>query len=211
MDKMVVGYVRISTMTQNTDRQYEGLGSIRSFDRIYEDKVSGSVPFVERPSGRRLIADIEVGSIKEVYVWETSRLGRNLQDILSTIDLFTTKGVQLNIVKDGIRVLNDDGTINSTAQLILSVMSAVSQLELSHIRERQYQGIQVRKAKGLYVGRKYGTKETQERFLSKKKSRSIQRMLEEGHRIRHIAAILDVSPTTIYKVRKAVSVPLSVG
>ena len=200
---MIVSYVRTSTIGQNTDRQHEGLAAIKKFDRVYEDKVSGSIEFKSRPSGKRLIDDIGQGIIKEVYVWETSRLGRSLTDVLSTIEFFTKNGVQLISVKEGLRMLNDDGTINPTAQLILSVMSAVAQLELSHIKERQAQGIQIAKAQGKYIGRKYGTNESAETFLNKKKSRSIVKMLNEKHRVRHISAILKVSPTTIYKVQKA--------
>lgn len=199
---MIVSYVRTSTIGQNTDRQHEGLAGIRKFDRVYEDKVSGSIEFKSRPSGKRLIDDINQGLIKEVFVWETSRLGRSLTDVLATIEFFTTNGVQLVSVKEGLRMLNEDGTINPTAQLILSVMSAVAQLELSHIKERQAQGIQIAKAQGKYIGRKYGTNESVDAFLNKKKSRSIIRMLNENHCVRHIAAILKVSPTTIYKVQK---------
>lgn len=200
---MIVGYTRTSTIGQKTDRQTEGLGTIRDFDRMYEDKVSGSIPLKDRPAGKRLVEDVEKGLIKEVYVWEVSRLGRNLPSVLETIQYFTEKGVNVVIVKEGLRMLNEDGGVNSTAQLVLSVMSAVSQLELTHIKERQAQGILIAKTQGKYLGRKHGTNESLEVFLNKKKSKAIVKMLET-HRVRHISAILKVSPTTIYKVQKAV-------
>lgn len=203
MKGLIVGYTRTSTIGQKTDRQTEGLTNMREFDRIYEDKVSGSIPLRDRPAGKRLVEDVEKGQVKEVYVWEVSRLGRNLPSVLETIQYFTDRGVNVVIVKEGLRMLNEDGTTNSTAQLVLSVMSAVSQLELTHIKERQAQGIQIAKAQGKYLGRKHGTRETTERFLQKKKSKTIIKMLET-HRVRHISAILGVSPTTIYKVQKAV-------
>lgn len=206
MDKLVVGYVRCSTLDQQTERQNQGLNGLRKFDRIYEDKVSGAVKFSSRPYGSRLIQDVKDGLVGEVWFWETSRIGRDLSDILSTLDFFADSGVQVNIVKEGIRLLDDDGKVNPTTRMVLSVMGAVSTLALNHIKEAQKQGIAVAKARGVYLGRKHGTKETIDKFLNKKKNKDITRLLNDGVKSSHISSILGVSQTTINKVKVALKV-----
>jgi len=52
-EKLVVCYSRVSSVSQNLDRQTEGFSSSEKFDRTYTDKVSGIVPFAERPAGSR--------------------------------------------------------------------------------------------------------------------------------------------------------------
>lgn len=200
--RLTVAYSRVSSVTQNLDRQTYGLESLRSFERTYEDKVSGTVPFSERPAGRRLVNDVEKGMIGEVYVWEVSRIGRDLPDIHRTLQFFVERNVQVVIHKEGIKLLNDDGSVNATAQLVLSVMAALAQIERQNIRERMLQGVHLARLQGKYIGRRSGTKESAERFLKKPKSVRIVALLEEGYGVTHIAKILGVSTTTIGKVKR---------
>jgi len=88
-------YIRVSTSEQNTDRQ-----KINTEDcKIYEDKISGIIPFNERLQAKKLIKDISNGLVDEVEVSNLNRLGRNMKDIISTIDFFNEKKVNL-FVKD---------------------------------------------------------------------------------------------------------------
>jgi len=201
--KLVVSYERISSVGQNIGRQTHGLNSLRTFDRTYQDKVSGSVPFSDRPSGRRLMGDVSKGLIDTIYFWECSRIGRDVADIHNTLKYFSTNGVQVIIHKENIRLLNDDGTPNQTAQLVLSVMAALSDIERQNIRERMMEGIALAKIQGKYLGRVKGTTESVAKFLSKPKSKKIVQMMKEGHKKTHISAILGVSINTISKVEKA--------
>lgn len=201
--KMIVSYERVSSIGQNVGRQTHGLNSLQTFDRTYQDKVSGSVPFSERPSGRRLMDDVSRGLIETIYFWECSRIGRDVADIHNTLKFFSSHGVQVIIHKENIRLLNDDGTANQTAQLVLSVMAALSDIERQNIRERMMEGIALARIQGKYVGRRKGTTESIAQFLSKPKSRKIVQMLKEGHKKIHISAILGVSHNTIAKVEKS--------
>jgi len=80
-------YIRVSTSEQNTDRQ-----KINTEDcKIYEDKISGIIPFNERLQAKKLIKDISNGLVDEVEVSNLNRLGRNMKDIISTIDFFNEK------------------------------------------------------------------------------------------------------------------------
>jgi len=203
MTRLTVGYARVSSLTQNLDRQTEGFSGSEKFDRTYTDKVSGTVPFSERPAGSRLLEDCRSGLIGEVHFWEISRLGRDVLDMTLTLQYFVKAGVQVVIKKEGIRLLDDStGNINPTASIVVSVMSALSAIERNNIRERMLEGIAIAKAQGKYLGRKHGTTESTERFLAKPKSQRILRLLEEEYPITHVAKLLGVSTTTVVKVNR---------
>ena len=201
--KLVVSYERVSSVAQNLGRQTAGLDTIRKFDRRYQDKVSGAVAFSERPAGKRLMEDIHKGTIDSIYFWEVSRIGRDVPDIHNTLQHFAKNKVQVYIHKEGIRLLNDDGTTNQTAQLVLSVMAALSDIERQNIRDRMMQGIALAKMQGKYIGRKKGTTESLDKFLKKPKSKKIISMLNDNYPRKHISAVLGVSVNTIKKVYKA--------
>lgn len=196
-----VCYKRVSHFSQNLGRQDEGFSS-GSFDRTYTDKISGIVPFAERPSGARLLDDCRAGIIGEIHFWELSRIGRDVLDITATIQLFVKLGVQVVVQKENIRLLDDDGKLNPTASIIIAVMSALAGIERQNIRERQLEGIAVAKAQGKYVGRKYGTTESIERFMQKPKSQKIAKLLDEKYPVIHVAKLLGVSTTTVIKVKR---------
>ena len=204
--KLVVSYERVSSVNQNLDRQTHGLNQIREFDRTYQDKVSGAICFSERPSGKRLMDDIAKGIIDTIYFWECSRLGRDVADIHNTLKYFIQHNVQVYIHKEGIRLLNDDGTPNQTAQLVLSVMAALSDIERQNIRERMMQGIALAKVQGKYIGRRKGTTEPIDKFLAKPKTKKIIEMMNEGYPKTHVARILGVSVNTITKVERAIQI-----
>lgn len=201
-ERLVVCYSRVSSVSQNLDRQTEGFSAKQSFDRTYADKVSGIVPFADRPSGSRLLQDCQSGIIGEVQFWELSRLGRDTFDVLSTIQFFVKTGIQVIVAKEGIRLLDENGKLNPTASIIIAVMSALSGIERNNIRERQLEGIAVAKAQGRYVGRRHGSTESADRFLSKPKSIQIAKLLDENYPIVHISKVLGVSTTTVCKVKR---------
>ena len=78
---MRVKYIRWSSVGQSADRQ---LLNENYFDKIYQEQVSGSIQFEKRMEGGRLLADIKTGKVKEVYVEEISRIGRDSLDCMKT-------------------------------------------------------------------------------------------------------------------------------
>ena len=201
-DKLVVCYSRVSSVSQNLDRQSEGFSAKQKFDRTYADKVSGIVPFAERPSGARLLDDCRKGLIGEVHFWELSRLGRDTLDILQTVRFFEEHQVQVRVLKEGITLLDANGKVSATATIIVAVLSALASIERQNIKERQLEGIALAKLKGRYVGRKHGTTESADKFLAKPKSKEIAKLLDADYPVAHIAKVLEVSTTTVVKVNK---------
>ena len=201
-DKLRVSYVRVSSVGQNVERQTEGFAASQKFDRTYTDKISGAVPFAQRPAGARLLEDCQQGMIGEVHFWELSRMGRDTLDILTTVRTFEEAGIQVVIAKEGIRLLDEKGKVSATAAIIISVISALAGIERQNIRERQLEGIAVAKAQGRYLGRRHGSTESTEKFLAKPRSQQIAKLLDEGYRVVHIAKLLDCSAATVIKVKR---------
>jgi DNA invertase Pin-like site-specific DNA recombinase len=203
--KMIGFYIRTSSQQQNTARQVFGLTDQMPKDsyRVFSDEgISGSVPFSERPAGAKLLSAVAKGKITEVHFHEVSRAGRNLLDMLSTLNQFAEDGVQVIIHKEGIKLLDDDGKISATANLILSVLGSCAVLELEQKKNRIREGIaRAQQDPTKYTGRQRGTTISPAKFLRKPKSISVRKLLDEGYPVAHIARIIPCSPATVRKVR----------
>jgi DNA invertase Pin-like site-specific DNA recombinase len=138
-----LGYIRVSSTDQNTDRQLDGM----QLDERFEDKCSGKDR--ERPALQALLKHARKGD--HILVHDMSRLARNLTDLEALVKELTRKGIVIEFVKER---LIFDGESNSTATLMLQIMGAVSQFERAMILERQREGIRIAQAKGTYRGRK---------------------------------------------------------
>jgi DNA invertase Pin-like site-specific DNA recombinase len=195
---MKAQYVRVSHSDQNTSRQVE-FGAT-----VYEDKISGTVPFKERPLGKRLWDDICTKKVTEVIVHSIDRLGRNSLDILNTINDITAQGCNLTARKEGFSYLDDDGKVNIYAKVLVGVLSTLSEMEYSIRKESQREGIQLAKERNAYKGngRKVGTVLTSEDFLSKKSSVKVMKYIKQGFSLRVAAVQCSVSLGTVQKVIK---------
>jgi DNA invertase Pin-like site-specific DNA recombinase len=197
---MKIKYNRTSTLNQTGERykmDKEG------YDLTLFDKgVSGKVPFKEREKGKVLVELIENGEVETIVVEELSRLGRNTVDVLTTLQWLEEKGV--NVVVRGMGNLQShfDGKKNPIWNLITSVMSSLYELEREQIKERTEMGRKMYVINGGKLGRRTGSNENLQTFLQKPKVKQIQSLLEKGKSVRDICGRLEVSPTTVVKVRK---------
>lgn len=197
---MIVLYSRCSGVDQNISRQ---LTNSKDYDYVLTDYCSGSIPLFERPQGSQLKKMIENGTLKRMDVHSIDRLGRSTLDVLSVWTDLTQRGIVIECKNPTLRNINEDGTVDKFSELMLSILSTMSQFEKSLIRERQMEGIKIRKEKGLYGGRRIGTTDTTERFLKKKRSQDILNYLNKGtYSYDEISKILSVSTTTVTKVKK---------
>jgi DNA invertase Pin-like site-specific DNA recombinase len=99
--------------------------------------------------------------------------------------------------------LLNSGKPNSSFKMILAVLGNVAEMEKEFIRERQRQGIEAAKAKGVYKGRLYGTKMSDKKFLEKYKV--VVRELKAGQSLRRAAALGKCSLGTAQRVQKVIS------
>lgn len=192
---MKVKYVRVSTEEQNTARQEVNASE---FQKIYTDRISGSIPFSERREAKKLLSDIEAGLVTEVHVNAIDRLGRSIIDILQVVEYLTTKKINLFVENIGMFSLIDR-KINPSFKLIVSVLGNVGELERTNLLERQKVGIELAKLQGKYKGRLYGTTMTDEEIVVKYKS--VVKELRKGESLRRAAKIGGCSLGTAQKLK----------
>ena len=138
-----VGYIRVSSIDQSTERQLDG----HQLDRVFTDKLSGKD--TARPELDAMIRYVREGDT--VVVHSMDRLARNLDDLRRLVRDLTAKGVKVRFVKEGLTFTGEDSPM---ATLLLSVMGAFAEFERALIRERQREGIALAKARGAYRGRR---------------------------------------------------------
>jgi|SRR6218665_21592 len=196
---MKILYCRVSTLDQKTDRQrVNALG----YNRIVEDTCSGKVPFFDRDGGKTIQNLATKGQLKKLAVWTIDRLGRDLRDILDTIHYFNQKSIPIHFVSQNLTTIDEAGKENPISRLIISILGIVGEMERNMIRERQSQGIEAAKRKGVYQGRISGTKEDLQKFLSKEKNKKALTYLKKGYKATEVSKIVGIHINTITKIKR---------
>ena len=137
-----VGYVRVSTVDQNTARQLDGV----NLDRTFEDRASGKD--TNRPQLGECLKFLREGDT--LHVHSMDRLARNLDDLRRIVKDLTSRGVAVRFEKEA---LTFSGESSPMANLLLSMLGAVAEFERALILERQREGIAIAKSEGKYKGR----------------------------------------------------------
>ena len=194
---MRVKYNRVSTLQQTGDRFTIDKDK---YDLTLLDKVSGSVPFKERPKGKELTKLVEDGLVKEIFIEEFSRIGRNTGDVINNLQWLEDKGVNIVVRNLGLQS-RPNGKKNPIWKMISSVMSSLYEMELENIKERTMVGRQVYVQKGGILGRPSNSSESTRSFLSKPKNQEIVKYVKRGMKYSEISKLLDCSPKTIKKVK----------
>lgn len=138
-----VGYQRVSTVDQNTERQLDGI----AVDRVFTDKASGKD--INRPALAEALRYLRDGDTFVVHSMD--RLARNTEDLLRTVRELTEQHVRVEFVKEGLIFAGDDSPMN---ELTLTLLGGIAKFERALILERQREGIAIAKVKGVYKGRK---------------------------------------------------------
>jgi len=140
---MKVGYVRVSTIEQNTGRQ-EILMQELGVEKVFVDKASGKN--TDRPQLKNLLDFVRPGDT--VIVESISRFARNTKDLLDLIEQLVAKQVEFISKKEAL------DTTTPTGRFMLIIFGAVAELEREYILQRQQEGIAIAKEQGKYKGRK---------------------------------------------------------
>ncbi len=175
-----IGYVRVSSLDQNPDRQLEQI----PVDRTFTDKASGKD--VARPQLDTLLRFARDGDT--VVVHSMDRLARNLDDLRRLVQLLTGRGIRVEFVKEQLTFTGEDSPM---ATLLLSVMGAFAEFERALIRERQREGIALAKQRGVYRGRK--------KALSEEAVTELHRRVVAGEKKAHLAREFGISRETLYQ------------
>lgn len=187
MSGQIVGYVRVSTVEQNTGRQLEQMKD-EHIDVLFEDRVSGKS--LDRPELDKLLKHVRKGDT--VVVHSMDRLARDLRNLRSLVDDLTDRGVVVKFLKEH---LEFTGEANSTAKLMLNIMGAVAEFEREMILERQREGIALAKAEGKYKGGKFK--------LTPVRVAELRRRADTGENKAALAREFNISRQTLYDYLQA--------
>lgn len=183
---MKVGYVRVSTVEQNEERQIEGLSKY-GIEKWYTEKVSGKN--MDRPELQRMLSEVQSGDI--VYVHDFSRLARSTKDLLDIVDKLNERGVHVVSSKEGMDTSTPQG------RFTLTVLSAAYEMERTAMLERQAEGIAIAKREGKY--KKCGRKK---KDLADGYEDLIQRYVDGDITKVQLAVMLNVSRPTLNRILK---------
>ena len=137
-----IGYIRVSTLDQNHERQLEGI----ELDRTFIDHASGKD--TSRPELESLLSFVRAGDT--VIVHSMDGLASNLDDLRHLVQNLTSQDVAAEFVKEQVVFTGNDSPM---AKLMLSVMGAFAEFERELLKERQREGIALAKERGVYRGR----------------------------------------------------------
>lgn len=201
----VVIYSRVSTNSQDYTRQTEELREFSckmDFDvvEVFEEVISGGKKNVERPELARMIDFVKSNDIDKVLCWELSRLGRNSVEVLKTINLLNEHRISLYIKNHNLETLTENGEVNPMSQFMIQILTSVSEMERTTIRQRVKSGYEKYLRNGGKVGRKKGYRKDDETFLTENKD--VSKLLKQGFSIRKTMKLTDKSSGTVQKVKR---------
>lgn len=184
MPGKTICYKRVSSKDQNPISQLQG----QKYDKEFIEYASGKD--TNRPVLKEMLSYIRDDD--EIYVHRIDRLARNISDLLNLVKLIRSKGASIIFVTEN---LVFDGKQSAIANLTLSLMATFSEFERRISRERQTEGIEAAKARGVYKGRKPA--------FDKGEINAIKEKVNViGWSIARTAREFGVTPPTVYKYLK---------
>ena len=174
-----VGYIRVSTVDQNTERQLDGV----RVDKTFTDKASGKD--INRPQFQAALEYLREGDVLVIHSMD--RLARNLDDLRKIVADLTARGIVIEFVKEKLTFNGDDSALS---KLLLSVMGAFAEFERALLKERQREGIAIAKKAGVYKGRK--------RALTPERATELRARVKAGDAKAAVARAFGISRETLY-------------
>lgn len=176
-----IGYIRVSTIDQNIDRQLEGL----ELDKNFIDRVSGKNTV--REQFQLMMSYVREGDT--IYVHSMDRLSRKLDDLRETVFSLAKRGISVVFIRESLTFSGDGSPM---ANLLLSIIGAIAEFGRDSILESQREGIQLAKMRGDYknAGRK--------KILSPQQVVEMKSLVEQRIPKTEIAKHFNMHRTSVY-------------
>lgn len=190
--KSVALYARVSTADQTTENQLIELREVASksgwiIQQEYVDHgVTGAKSARERPAMTKLMQAITRREFDGILVWDVSRLGRSLQDLISVLGDIRSKSIDLYIHKQGL------DTSTASGKMMFQMLGVFAEFEREVIRERIKAGLARAKAEGKKLGRPSN--------VNDKVVASVNQLRAQGMSICKIAKTLRIGVGTTSKI-----------
>lgn len=175
-----VGYIRVSSYDQNTERQLEGV----QLDKVFTEKVSAKD--VKRPQLQACLGHLREGDT--LHVHSIDRLARNLKDLQTIVEEVNAKKVTVWFHKENLRFTGEQDPMQ---RLMMQLIGAVAEFERSLIKERQREGIANAKKRGDV---RFGAKAK----LTVEQVAEIRKRVERGEQKADLATEYGISRQTLY-------------
>ena len=170
--------------------------------KTFEEKISGGKKNEDRPKLIEMIKFIKENNIDKVLCWEISRLGRRTSEVVKTIELLNDNCISLYIKNYNIETLNDKCEINPLSQFMIQILTSISEMEKTTIRQRVKSGYDQFRKNGGKVGRKEGFRKDKDILLTQHKD--VVKLLKQDYSVRKIMKLTDKSSGTIMKIKKLI-------
>ena len=181
-----VGYIRVSSVGQNSDRQLDDV----NLDKVFEEKVSG------RSAGSRDVLQLCLDYLRKhdtLHIHSIDRLARNMSDLLSIVDDLVKRDVTIQFHSEGLTFAPQAD--DPMASLMLHMLGAFAEFERKLIGQRRKEGLEAARKRGKQIGRR--------KSLSDDDLKEIAQKLAEGANKSDLAKEYCVSRTTLYAALKA--------
>ena len=191
---MIYAYVRVSTDKQTLENQEFEIKKFCENENIQVDQwitetISGNKDFEKRKLGK-LLKRLKSGDI--IVSSEISRLGRNLLQIMTILNMCMKKEVQVWTIKDNYHLGAD-----IQSKVLAFAFGLAAEIERNLISQRTKEALSRIKASGRKLGRQFGCKN--KKHILDGKEKEISSLIEKGVTKTRIAKIMGVSSKTIYK------------
>ena len=178
---MLIGYARVSTGDQRLTLQIDALEEA-GCERVFRDQVSGIVN--TRPNLNQALKFARPGDT--LVVWRLDRLSRSLRDLIETVTLLESRGVQLKSLHESI------DTASSSGKLIFHLFGALAEFERNLIRERTLAGLQAARARGRKGGRPLS-------LDAEKRKLAVRLYNDKNYSVNQVCQVMGISKPTLYK------------
>lgn len=175
-----IGYIRVSSTQQNTDRQLAGV----KLDKVFEEKASGKS--VKREQFLAMMDYVREGDI--LHVHSIDRLCRKTSDLLAAVEELTERGVVIEFHKENITT----GKNSAIGNMVITMLAGIAQMEREFMLERQREGYAAAKAAGRVAARGRG------KAIDRA---AVKNALAAGESIRSIAKHMGISTATVQKIK----------
>ena len=178
---MLIGYARVSTGDQSLALQMDALVA-EGCERIFQDQVSGIVT-----TRSNLNQALNIARPRDtLVVWRLDRLSRSLRDLIETVTLLESRGVQLKSLHESIY------TASSSGKLIFHLFGALAEFERNLIKDRTLAGLQAARARGRKGGRPLA-------LDAEKRKLAVKLYNNKSYSVNQVCQVMGISKPTLYK------------
>lgn len=175
-----IGYIRVSSEGQNTDRQLDGI----KLDKRFIDKLSGANK--DRPQLTACMQYIRSGDT--LHIHSIDRLSRSLRDMEELVSALVDRGVTIEFHTERLVFTKEE---NPIATMMLHLLTVFAQFERSVSKKRQREGISIAKTNGKHMGRPK---------VDYARRTEVIELSKQGLNISQIAKAMNLSRPSVYKL-----------